>query len=211
MQWSADRSGFPVIELPEIGLAAHLLPVSKRQIERFMAEPRTTAVYGDEWYESVLAVLPRVALCDASMDQYEALFLGGVLPEEAEPFARWLGTGYDLPRADSWRKLDEALNDEPLTVADAEALRNDERFARSARELLGWWLDHRQPQTWGELALLRGGLLEWVKDGVKDRGGLGRPRKEFRNILINPQRDAPARPIQNRRLAYFGFRLVRPL
>ena len=216
MRWSSDRSKFPMVELPDEKLAVHLLPVSKLQFERFLAEPvvdlqQASPMYGDGWYESLLAVLPRVTLVDASVETYESQFLGGVLPNEVDGFARWLGKGFELPRVESWRKIDDVLNEEPLTDTDAEALMNDERLCRSARSLLAWWISARQPRTWGELAGLHGGLLEWVKIGPKSFGGLGRPRHGFRSILINPQRDEPVRPIQQRRLAYFGFRLIVPL
>src|SRR5205807_608912 len=110
MQWSLDRTGFPVLELPELRLAVHLLPVSKLQFERFLAEPVMEAgLFGDSWYEAVVAVSPRLALREAQPTNYEAQFLGGILPAEAERFARWLGSGYDLPRVETWRQADEFL------------------------------------------------------------------------------------------------------
>lgn len=219
MQWSSDRTGFPVVELPEAGTGVHLLPVTKFQFERFLAEPVAgqlhTApeipLFGDAWYESILAVSPRVPLRAATIDTYESQFLGGAHPEEFESFARWLGREYDLPRPETWRKVDAAFSEEPLSDGDAVSLRTDARLARSARALLSWWIDVRRPQRWSELALLQGGLLEWVRMGPRNFGGLGRPRPEFRGILINPQRDDPVKPIQQRRLAYFGARLVRSL
>src|SRR5581483_1252155 len=112
-QWSSDRAGFPVVELPEIGLAVHLLPVAKCQFERFLWEPVVqsaeadqAALYGDAWYAELLDALPRVALGHAQPDTLESLFLGGIRPTEVVGFARWLGPGYDLPRVDDWRCVD---------------------------------------------------------------------------------------------------------
>src|SRR4051812_25305456 len=119
MQWSPDRTGFPVLDLPELGLAVHLVPVSKPQFERFLAEPVAEGgLFGDAWYESVLAVSPRLSIRDAQPANYESLFLGGILPTEAERFARWLGTGYDLPKVESWRRVDEYLSMHLLDEAE---------------------------------------------------------------------------------------------
>jgi hypothetical protein len=212
MQWSPDRTGFPVLELPELGLVVHLLPVSKLQFECFLAEPVADAgLFADSWYESVLATSARVSLREATRANYEALFLGGILPAEVERFARWLGSGYDLPRAETWRQVDDWLGAQPLDGAEFEDLKQDERLCRPARQLLDWWQVTREPQTWAELGLLHGGLLEWVRIGPRQFGGLGRPRQEFQRILINPQRDEPVKPIHQQRLRYFGFRLVRPM
>jgi hypothetical protein len=212
MQWSPDRTGYPVLELPELGLAAHLLPVSKRQFERFLAEPVLDGgLFGDSWYESVLAVSPRVTLRDAQPENYEAQFLDAILPAETERFACWLGSGYDLPRVETWRQVDELLRRQSLDEIEVAALRSDERLCPSARELLDCWIGMRNPQTWAELGLFEGGLLEWVRISPRRFGGLGRPRQEFQRILINPQRDDPVKPIRAERLRSFGFRLVRPL
>ena len=106
MLWSCDRTGYPVLALPECGLSAHLLPVAKRQFERFLAEP---GGYGDAWYEALLNVSPRLALADATPAGYELLFASGLFPAEAGEFARWLGDGFELPRADDWREIYCAL------------------------------------------------------------------------------------------------------
>ena len=39
MQFSYDRIGFPLIVVPDVGIEMHLLPVTKVQFERFIAEP----------------------------------------------------------------------------------------------------------------------------------------------------------------------------
>jgi hypothetical protein len=218
MRWSSDRTGFPALELPEIDVAVGLFPIAKIQFERFLsepviekAEPPQVARFGDRWYSEVLAVSPRMAVREADRQQYELLFMGGVLPSEVGRFAEWLGIGYDLPHTETWRRIDQVLFDRPFSQDDAAALRSDERLSHSARHLINWWLDVRQPETWGQMALLEGGLLEWVVTGSRAYGGLGRPRQEFQKMLLNPQRDNPVRPIRMGRFRYFGFRLVKPL
>ena len=59
-----------------------------------------------------------------------------------------------------------------------------------------------------DYALLRGGLVEWVRDGA-EWVGLGVPRPEFQPNLWDPLVDV-VRPVRHEeRLPYFGFRLVR--
>jgi hypothetical protein len=224
MQWSSDRTGFPLLELANIGFAVNLFPIAKMQFERFLSEPviepaesPQVALFGDVWYSALLTFLPRVSLrqenpAEATPAEYEGLFLGGILPEEAVRFAKWLGIGYDLPQTADWRRIDQELFKAPLSADDAAALRSDDRLSRSARRLIDWWLDARRPKTWGQLALLEGGLLEWVRTARRGAfGGLGRPRPDFQWILLNPQRDQPVTPIRSERMGYFGFRLVKPL
>ena len=88
MRWFSDRTGFPVLELPAVRLAVHLLPVAKPQFERFLSDP---GPYGDAWYEEILAVSPRIALTDPEPDPFESFFLSGIQPTEIAPFAKWLG------------------------------------------------------------------------------------------------------------------------
>ncbi len=65
-----------------------------------------------------------------------------------------------------------------------------------------------RPQTLLDFSLLRGGVVEWVRDG-NTWTGLGAPRPSFKPNLWNPLSDTvpPIRP--NQRLAFFGARWVR--
>ena len=102
MRFSCDRTGFPLITVPEAMVAMHLLPVTKVQFERFLAEPNT---YGDAWYEEVLTLNPRISYRQCTAENRERLFLTGIVPEEALAFARWMGDGFDLPTVAEWRAL----------------------------------------------------------------------------------------------------------
>jgi hypothetical protein len=218
MHWSCDRTGFPVLELPAAGVAVHLLPVAKVQFERFLAEPvlepavpPEPARFGDSWYETILEVSPRVPLWDETIAECEPLFLAGILPTEATQFADWLGEGFDLPSANVWRDVDRAIREKPLGPDEPNAIRADPRLHRNARWLVDRVIRLRRPATWGQLMLLDHGLLEWVRTGPQTFGGLGRPRPELQKLILNPQRDAPVRPIREGRYRYFGFRMVRPM
>jgi hypothetical protein len=217
MPLSYDRTGFPVLGLSGLGFSVQLLPVAKSQFERFLSEPvfepgdsPEMGRYGDLWYEKILEVLPRVRPPDARAADLESLFLAGILPTEIDKFARWLGDGFELPDVKTWREIDEALRDEPLHPNDVAMLRSDSGLNHQARAIVDAIVRIRSPETWGQLMLLEGGLLEWVRQGLQTFGGLGRPRSEFQKLILNPQRDAPVRPVREGRFRYFGFRLVRP-
>src|SRR5712692_8216258 len=102
MRLCCDRTGFPLLEWAETGLAMSLLPVTKVQFECFLAEPNE---FGDKWYEEVLAVSPRVPWRQFDTGNRERLFLTGIQPNEALAFARWLGEDFDLPTEAEWRDM----------------------------------------------------------------------------------------------------------
>ena len=85
MQFSCDRTGFPLIAVPSVGVEVQLLPVTKIQFECFLAEPND---FGDAWYEEVLTFNPRISYRQFMADTRERLFITGILPEEALAFAR---------------------------------------------------------------------------------------------------------------------------
>jgi hypothetical protein len=208
MFWSCDRTGFPVLELPQLGWAVHLLPVAKVQWERFLAEPNGL---GDAWYEQLLQVSPRLSLPKANARNYEQLFVAGVLPHEAEALARWLGEDFQLPTSEVWRSIDRCLIDEAIEPDETDALCHAPVLHRNAQELLDFLIQIHKPRSWADLALMRRGLLEWVRSGPKAFGGLGAPRHEFHPLLMNPQQHPPVNPLKAERLRYFGCRFVRPL
>lgn len=206
MRWSFDRTGFPVLELPESGLMTHLWPVAKTQLERFLAEPNGP---GDAWYETLLAISPRTSIKNADERNYESVFAGGLLPDEAIRFAQWLGDGFDVPTFDQWRAADAELLAAELEAEQVLALRNDAALHPQARLLLDWCA-RRQPETWGQLGLRREAMLEWVRIGDGQFGGLGSTRPQFLAAIVNPQRDAPVIPVRpEERKPYFGVRLMR--
>ena len=106
MLFSCDRTGFPLIAVPEVAAHVQLLPVTKAQFECFIVEPNP---FGDAWYEEVLQLNPRVTYRRYGADERARLFLTGILPEEALLFARWVGEGFDLPTVDEWRAIYAAL------------------------------------------------------------------------------------------------------
>jgi formylglycine-generating enzyme required for sulfatase activity len=207
MQFSCDRTGFPLVALPALALEVQVLPVTKVQFERFIAEPNA---FGDIWYEEILTLNPRVSSRRFTIENRERLFLTGILPEEALAFAKWLGEGFDLPTVAEWRAIYKALAaDLALQRHLAELLSHP--VAPLARDLLRQIQEEvggAHPTSLLDLSLLSGGVVEWVRQG-NAWVGLGAPRPEFHPNLWNPQVDE-VRPLRvGVRVPYFGFRLVR--
>jgi formylglycine-generating enzyme required for sulfatase activity len=198
-----DRAGFPLLRLAELGLEVQLWPVAKVQFERFLAEPDGL---GDNWYEEVLKQNARVSWRSASEEAREQLLLTAVLPAEALRFAAWLGAGFDLPTLEEWRNIHRALAGDILTTAKLVAVRS--QAGEAARGIMDRLIRQLQPRTMLDLSLMRGGVVEWVREG-RNWTGLGCPREAFWPNVWDPLTEA-VRPIDAAaRLPYFGFRLVR--
>lgn len=206
MQYSYDRTGFPLIRLPRVGVEVHLLPVTKIQFEMFLAEPNA---FGDDWYSEVLKINPRCSYRDVAEDQREQLFISGIFAEEVLDFARWLGPRFDLPTVDLWRKIYKELREanpalEPINTNDAP------RAAHIIQQLSTQLNTNRL----FDLSLMTGGFAEWAQGGRQNPWvGLGSPRPEFYQNCWNPlQDDSLFKPIKRQigvRLPYLGCRLYR--
>lgn len=203
MQLYFDPVGFPLVRLDGLGLSVSLLPITKVQFERFIAQPNS---FGDRWYEEVLEFNPR-SWRRADSGPREELFMTGVVPSEALAYASWAGIGFDLPSLEEWRLMYRKMTRTALSGSSLSSLDSD-KVHPAARAIVESILRQAQPRTWGELALVEGGVIEWVRDGQKF-GGLGKPRPEFLPNVFNPERDDPLLPLHNERSPYFGFRLVR--
>ncbi|PZN69060.1 MAG: hypothetical protein DM484_30465 [Candidatus Methylumidiphilus alinenensis] len=106
------------------------------------------------------------------------------------------------------------LNEEPDINAQAQNDVQDPITSPSQQELATILLrrlqDQAQSQSLLDLSLLRGGLVEWVRDGDAWKG-LGAPRHSFKPNLWNPLSDT-VQPIRTgQRLEFFGVRLVREM
>lgn len=207
MTYVLDKTDFPYLALPAAGLAVGLLPVCKAQFEFYLGDPTGP---GRPWYEAVLAVSPRASWRHPQSERVEELFLTGVLPEEAEQFACWIGPEFRLPGADDWRAADREL----ARTCDVEELcrvADDPRVHPAARAVLRQLTRGTRPKSWREPTLLENGLLEWVGLPAGGHGLYGRPRPALFKLLLNPQIHSPSRPRSLTRHRAFGFRLVRTL
>lgn len=208
--WDIDRSGFPLIYVEPLNAFVHLFPVAKAQFEQFLWQ-HNPLQWGDDRYQELLALNPRTAPAELSESPYEGLFLTGITPDEILPFARWLGRGYGLLTVEEWQTMRRWLAQQQSSTIPPGL--GDRGLAYLARSLWQSLVARIQPQTMQELALMVGGLLEWVSTSTphgssKEYFGMGQPRPAFFHTLKDA--DTPQRPISvNRRMRYFGFRLKR--
>ena len=198
---SFDRTNFPLIAVEEVGIEAHLLPVTKCQFEQFLAEAGEVS---RSHYRQMLRLNPAIPPEELTPDNREQLFVTGILPAEAQAFAEWLGEGFDLPTVKEWRAIYSALRWTLPPRHDLAA----ELVAGVTGAILAKLTDQISPCFMLDLALMREGVVEWVRH---DDGwvGLGAPRPQFHPNLWDPL-NHEVRPMQlDERLPYFGFRLVR--
>jgi hypothetical protein len=188
-----DESGFPLIDIKGLG-AINAWPVTKFQIERFIAD---TNLLGDNWYDSVIKLNPRVSYKYFDIDNYEKLFVTGVKPQEALQYAHWLGPQYDLLTIEEWRKFYQALGVHSIPELSGS-------LSVSASHIWNKMAIHCN--TLKDMTLVQGGLIEWVKKGSKFVG-LGAPRPSFLHNVFNPLIDEWV-PLKDR-LFFMGFRLIR--
>jgi len=201
MLLSCDRTGFPLITVPDLGVEMQLLPLTKLQVADWLA---TSTPFGDAWYDTVLAINPDIPCSQCSAANRERLFLTGLLPAEVLVVAQWLGDGFDVPTVELWRALYDRLAMEVAPSWDSVV----QLGIGPARHVLAALAQHLQPTTLVELALLHGGLIEWVRHG-QSWVGLGAPRPQFYPNVFDPRVDV-VRPLRaGERLAPFGMRLVR--
>ena len=201
MQYSFDRTGFPLIKVPKVDLEVHLLPVTKIQFERFLVEPND---FGDTWYENILSLNPRISYRRFTEINREQLFITGVLPEEALSFAQWMGPNFDLPTIDEWRAIYSEL---ASSAADPHQLLSQCQ-AEVSRSILEAFLTQLCPSSLLDLSLMKNGVVEWVRH-QSTWIGLGAPRSDFQPNLWSPLKDEVMPVKLGERVPYFGFRLVR--
>jgi formylglycine-generating enzyme required for sulfatase activity len=218
MRREIDPTGFPLVFVEPVGLWVQWLPVTKIQLEKFLCATGD-ARFDARWYSHLLDLNPRISPRKVRQGNYWQALLTGILPQEAESFARWLGEGYRLPSAGEWRQIYLAVK-EPSQAQDlpSEALLAD--LPERSRDLLTH-VEQAAAAERGAAAdrsvadrmLLRGGVMEWVEDERNPQrwSGRGETPRRFHAALYVADDPEPARPNDptTRRLQQYGFRLVR--
>lgn len=196
-----DRTNFPLIAVEEVGVEVHLLPVTKQQFEQYVAG---SGPLEQSRYQKLLASNPAVGPEESLLEVRERLFVGGILPAEARTFARWLGEGFDLPTVKEWRGIYNVFKRTSLPRRDLAA----ELAPGLVATFVAEWAKQMPGSLMLDLSLMRGGLVEWARQG-KTWVGLGAPRPQFQPNLWDPL-DHEIKPLRpDERLPYFGFRLIR--
>ncbi|MCZ2341553.1 MAG: formylglycine-generating enzyme family protein [Bacteroidales bacterium] len=201
-----DRTGFPYVPLPGIRTAIAILPITKAQVELWLAEPHGP---GDEWYAEMLTHNPRLGWRETRTGPDTELFLSGLLPQEAENFAHWLGAGYRLPNLAEWRAADRALSQTSpkwaVQLADYLAGHGGHPAAIGVLQRLA----RTRSASSQSLFFLQDGFLEWVTKPGNAPGGFGRPsEKRTGGMILDPQAFDPVVSIRGGRNPLFSARLA---
>lgn len=201
MQLQSDALGFPIVHVGTLDLWMSLLPITKVQFERFIAEENS---FGDSWYDEVLNISPRHSWRNIASDARESLFITAISPPEALAFAAWLGKDFDLPTSEEWSQIYRLMQRTPLPRELLQAFTGHP----VAKSIVDSILSQVEPSNMAQMSLLQGGIIEWVHQG-QEFVGLGKPRARFLKTVFDPEIDEPLYSPGNVRSRYFGFRLVR--
>lgn len=217
MELKQDRTGFPMLRVEPLDAYLGWLPVTKIQFEQFLCETADDR-FGPRWYDEVLSLNPRIAPSGIQPSNYWRSLLTGVLPAEAECFARWMGEGYRLPTCEEWTTaFDHLRRAAPnrmewervlsgvaprcLTLLDAM----DQASTAAAREA-GY------ERRLAEQMLLRLGVMEWVQvtSGEQRWGGMGEVAPGLAGLLFDPTMGEPhlLHYPDKERISFYGFRLL---
>jgi hypothetical protein len=174
-QWVLDRAGFPLVKVEPLDAYVHLFPLTKPQFEQFLCEAPAPA-RGDAWYEDLLRINPRLSPSASSLDDYERLFITGLIPDELLAYLQWHGQGYQLLSIEQWQVAYRWLSTQDVSVLPAELERELSPVARCLWDGLRM---HLCPRTLLDLALLHDNLIEWVVGPGGNWFGMGHPRDRF--------------------------------
>jgi Sulfatase-modifying factor enzyme 1 len=216
---SLDRTGFPILEMPDLRFGMLWLPVTKIQFEHFLVD---TGAFDNAWYQDKLDHYnPRISAGNIGVTNYWQAFMTGILPIEASSYAAWVGQGADLPTAQEWKQALITLARWPADRAFHEAVLQLPGLNERARLLIqkmesvlqaersqlsdGYFLCDQMAMRLGVLELM-------YEDTVHGSFGCwGQPNRRFVGGISNPLRDTTPRHFTDRngvRMGTVGFRLI---
>jgi len=201
MQCTFDKMRFPMLQIHRLKLDIHLLPVTKWQFERFLEEEH---VFADSWYAALLDLNPRTSYRRFNHESYCRLFVTGILPHEAQRYARWMGEGYDLPTLSEWRTIAAHVKNQ----AQSYRLCLNPDISSPALTILQRLSQIKGTEDLYQMMLFEDGVVEWVS-GERCWVGVGHPPLSLHPNVWNPFHDVVKVHEPAERLHYFGFRLVR--
>ena len=150
---------------------------------------------------------PRLSPTGGAYHDYEALFITGLLSDDAQAFARWQGAGYELFTPAQWRQAYRWLAAQPVSVWPGDL---DQRMDRQACWLWNGLLAELRPANLLVLSLMSGGVVEWTAEAREGPQGMGQPRQQFHPNFHDALKDKPFAPTSPpRRSKLWGLRLLK--
>ncbi len=209
-----DKTGFPMLWVEPIDAYIHWLPITKIQIEYFLCAI-TESSFDATWYDTILSLNRRISPAHIRANNYWQAFLTGIIPSEAQRFTRWCGEGYEIPSLDDWFTAYKSLKAmSPKASPEMGKLRDRTQTLisnlGSASKVAS--RDVENEYTLADQMLMRMGVMEWVElpEHRNRWGGMGETFPDFHGDLFTPDNGNPRLPInpENKRLSYYGFRLL---
>ena len=219
-----DKTGFPVVNVAQLGIQVSWLPFTKIQLEHFIADTNSTE-FDRDGYERVTSFNPRISPAEMDMGRYEGIFLTGILPAEARRIAQWMGNGYDLPTASEWKKLfnffysQQATEDVIDQIAELDGV---SQRARAVTSRLDAITTQEIDQLLGDSRrvcdqmLMRLGVMEYIYENNyrSSYAGQGMPNRAFHphtRMLPRDGRETLRDGLRAKggRIKQYGFRLIR--
>lgn len=213
-----DRCEFPMVWVDELAAYVHLYPVLKIQFEYFLCAS-TESYFDAAWYDNVLQLNPRITPGGIREDNYYRAVLSGVLPDEAQRFARWCGDEYSIPTLKEWLIAYRALRSRsPVSISTLLGTDRPKERTRLLMERLDQASSRvvaraKYERTFADQMLMRMGVMEWVECPERRTrwGGMGETPPGLYGMLFTPESGQPHLPTnpEAERLLYYGFRLLR--
>ncbi|HVB24382.1 MAG TPA: SUMF1/EgtB/PvdO family nonheme iron enzyme [Ktedonobacteraceae bacterium] len=219
--FTTDKTGFPVVETPDLPFAVLWLPVTKIQFEHFLVD---TGIYDNDWYQEILQKFDgRVSAGSGGISNYWQLFMTGILPREAHQYAEWCGYGFDLPTSNQWKDAIRCFARWRADTASLNALLTMPQLNERARLIVKTLDTVTQEDAWqlngGRLLCdqmgMRLGVMEIAYE-TSQRSSFccwGQPSKRLYGAISDPLRETEPMHFINRtegtRMRHGGFRLIR--
>ncbi len=194
-----DKTGFPLVKKREWNFFISLFPISKYQFEIFLFYNfNSLDIYTDEWYRKKLSLNPRKEWNNFKNYEYQ-LFLTGLTYNEINPFLRYLGKDFRLPKDIEWKKLHEIRNEIKELSNLKDKFKNYQKNEQIAKPVCLWIEKLSIPLT-------EECVLEMLDEG---ESFIGKPTPSlFRNIWSPTEVRKINRNSQNI-LKAIGFRVVK--
>lgn len=200
-----DRTGFPMIFIPEKLFWIHLFPVTKYQFKCYIDDPQNANNTEIKKYFSDIFECPETESMQ-SLTKREKVFQTRILPDELLKFAEWMGPDFTVSSPEEWRVAYQFLLAETVLSDELKILK--EKSSEKAVLLIDNLCKELNPISYLTLSLLKNGLLEWIIH-EKKWTGIGSPRNEFLPNLWDPLM-ITVNPISlKERNSFYGFRLIK--
>lgn len=105
------RTHFPVVEVPGQDFALFWLPLTRVQIEYFLADTQD-GQFDRSWYDRLQKASPRITAEEIVAQNLPRAFLTHLTFYEARVFSKWY-EGFDLPTAEEWQRAQHVFAQEP--------------------------------------------------------------------------------------------------